>query len=351
MGKSDKTGEPEALTRFVQPGTWEFTAMLKSTAIAISVSLAVSGAAQAQQKASPATGYPERAVRVLVGAPPGSGSDVLMRLTAQKLSMQWGHNIVVDNRPGAGGSIAFEVASRANPDGYTLIIGNSQNLTAVAAQTSPINITVALTPIVRMSTLPFLLVVNPSLPASSVKELIVLAKSRPLAYASSGTGAITHLGMEMFRSRAGIAMTHVPYKGSGLSMIDLMGGQVQLAMTNTLTAMPLASSGKLRALGVTSSQRLKAAPDIPTIAESGLPKFELIAWYGLFGPLKMQPSILARINKEIGHLFNSAEMKKRLAADGSEPATENSPAQFKDLLIKELAEWEKLIKSQGIKVE
>lgn len=325
------------------------TRTLNSNATIVAVLVGMTSAAGAQQKS--ASDYPLRPVRVLVGAPPGSGSDVLIRLTAQRLAAQWQHGIVVDNRPGAGGSVAFEVAARATPDGHTLIIGNSQNLTAVAARTSPVNIVTALTPIVRMSTLPFLLVIPPSLPVKSVSDLITYARGKPLVYASSGTGAITHLGMEMLRSRAGIAMTHVPYKGSGQSMVDLMGGHIQLALTNTLTAMPLVTGGKLRTLGVTSSQRLKSAPEIPTIAESGLPKFELIAWYGLFGPLKMPPAVLHKINRDVARLFNSPEMRERLAADGSEPAPEISPAQFKELLVRELGEWESLIKSQGIKIE
>jgi tripartite-type tricarboxylate transporter receptor subunit TctC len=325
--------------------------MLKTFAASLGALLALQGAASAQQKAEPAPAYPERPVRVMVGAPPGSGSDVLIRLVAQQLGAQWQHNIVVDNRPGAGGSIAFDVASRANPDGYTLIIGNSQNLTSFAARTSPVDITTALQPIVRMSTLPFLLVVTPSLPAGSVRELVALARIKPLAFASSGNGTITHLGMEMFRSRAGIAMTHVPYRGSGQSMIDLMGGQVQLAMTNTLTSMPLVKSGKLRTLGVTSSQRLESAPQIPTLSESGLPGFELIAWYGLFGPLGTPQTVLAKINGDVSRLFQTPDMKARLAASGSEPAAKNSPAQFKKMLDRELGEWERLIKSQGIRIE
>ncbi len=319
--------------------------MLKNSAAALGALVVLIGPANAQ-KAQPAPAFPERPVRVLVGAPPGSGSDVLIRLAAQRLGTRWHHNIVVDNRPGAGGSIAFDVASRANPDGYTIIIGNSQNLTSFAARTSPVNITTALQPIVRMSTLPFLLVITPSLPAASVKELVALARSKPLAFASSGNGTITHLGMEMFSSRAGIAMTHVPYKGSGQSMIDLMGGQVQLAMTNTLTSIPLVKSGKLRTLGVTSSQRLESAPQIPTLAESGLPGFELIAWYGLFGPVGTPQPVLAKINRDVTELFQTPEMRERLAASGSEPAAKNSPAEFKKLLVQELGGWEQLIRSQ-----
>jgi len=324
--------------------------MINNLAAILGALVVLTGTANAQ-KVQPAPAFPERPVRVLVGAPPGSGSDVLIRLAAQRLAPRWRHNIVVDNRPGAGGSIAFDVASRANPDGYTIIIGNSQNLTSFAARTSLVDITTALRPIVRMSTLPFLLVITPSLPAGSVKELVALARSKPLAFASSGNGTITHLGMEMFSSRAKIAMTHVPYKGSGQSMIDLIGGQVHLAMTNTLTSMPLVKSGKLRTLGVTSSQRLESAPQIPTLAESGLPGFELIAWYGLFGPLGTPQPVLAKINADVTDLFQTPEMRERLAASGSEPAAKNSPAQFKKLLDQELGGWERLIKSQAIRFE
>ncbi|MBI1965533.1 MAG: tripartite tricarboxylate transporter substrate binding protein [Betaproteobacteria bacterium] len=306
--------------------------------------------ALAQQK--PPTrpgGYPVKPVRVLVGSPAGSGSDVMMRAVAQKLTERWGQSVIVDNRPGAAGAISLQLTVNAIPDGYTLATLSAQNVTAMILGTVTTDIPKELMPVVLMITQPYLMVATPSLPAGSVKELIALAKAKPLVYASSGTGSVVHLGMELFKSLAGVEMIHIPYKGSGLSMIDVMSGRVQLAITNTLTATPLVRSGKLKALAITSSQRVQAFPDLPTVAEAGVPGYELRSWYGLLAPNGTPAPLVVALNREVSQTMNSPEVRGKLAADGAETAVPNTPAQFKSVIAGETAKWEKVIRKLGVK--
>jgi tripartite-type tricarboxylate transporter receptor subunit TctC len=304
------------------------------------------GAAAAQQKPA---GYPTKPVRVLVGSPAGSGSDVMTRAVAQKLSERLGQSVIVDNRAGAAGAISLQLATQAAPDGYTLATLSAQNVTAMLLGTVTTNIPRELTPITLMISQPYLMVATPSLPAGSVKEVIALARAKPLVYASSGVGSVVHLGMELFKSMAGVEMTHIPYKGSGVSMIDLMSGRVQLAITNTLTATPLVRGGKIKAIAITSPQRVQAMPALPTIAESGVPGYELRSWYGMLAPNGTPAALVLGLNREIGAVMGSPEIKERLAADGAEAAPSNTPAQFRDLINSEIARWGKIIKSLGLK--
>jgi len=306
--------------------------------------------AAAQQKvAAGPGGYPTKPVRVLVGSPAGSGSDVMMRAVAQKLTERLGQSVIVDNRPGATGAISLQLAAQALPDGYTLATLSAQNVTAMLLGTVTTNIQKELTAIVLMISQPYLLVATPSLPANSVKELIGLAKAKPLVYASSGTGSVVHLGMELFKSMAGVEMIHVPYKGSGLSMIDVMSGRVQLAITNVLTATPLVRGGKLKALAITSGQRVQAFRDLPTVAEAGVPGYELRSWYGLLAPNRTPAPLLAHLNREVSETMNAPEVKEKLAADGAEAEPPNTPAQFRAVIAGEIAKWDKLIKAGIIK--
>jgi tripartite-type tricarboxylate transporter receptor subunit TctC len=312
--------------------------------------LALLPAGALAQKAEPRPGgYPTKPVRVLNGSPVGSGSDLMMRSVAQKLTERWGQSVIVDNRAGAAGAISLQMAVQGAPDGYTLATLSAQNVTAMLLGTVQTNIPKELTPVVLMITQPYILVATPSLPAGSVKELIVLAKAKPLVYASSGTGSVVHLGMELFKLMAGVEMTHIPYKGSGLSMIDVMSGRVQLAITNTLTATPLVRTGKLKALAITSPQRAQAMPGLPTIAESGVPGYELRSWYGLLAPNGTPAPLVQMLNREIGAVMNAPDVKDRLAADGAEAAAPNTSAQFRDLIHSEIARWGKIIKSLGLK--
>jgi tripartite-type tricarboxylate transporter receptor subunit TctC len=306
--------------------------------------------APAQHKPDPSPeGYPSKPVRVLVGSPAGSGSDVMTRVIAQKMSERWGQSVVVDNRPGAAGAIALQLAAQAAPDGYTLATLSAQNVTAMLLKTVTTDIPRELAPVALMITQPYLMIATPSLPANSVKELVALARSRPLVYASSGTGSVVHLGMELFNSMAGVTMIHIPYKGSGQSMIDVISGRVQLAITNTLTATPLVRGGKLKALAVTSSQRVSAFPELPTVSEAGVPGYELRSWYGVVAPLKTPAFLVLALNRDIGQLVNSPEVRERLAADGAEAAAASTPAEFGTVIAGEIVRWEKVVGKLGAK--
>ena len=295
-------------------------------------------------------GYPTKPVRVLVGSPAGSGSDVMMRAIAQKLTERLGQSVIVDNRPGATGAISLQLAAQALPDGYTLATLSAQNVTAMLLGTVTTNIQKELTAIVLMISQPYLLVAAPSLPANSVKELIELAKAKPLVYASSGTGSVVHLGMELFKSMAGVEMTHVPYKGSGVSMIDVMSGRVQLAITNVLTATPLVRGGKLKALAITSGKRAPALPDVPTTTETSYPNVNSDNWYGLVGPLGLPPAILRRINAAAVAALSSAEVAEQYGKVGGVPMP-SSPEEFAVYLAQDQAKWGRVVKAIGFKAE
>jgi tripartite-type tricarboxylate transporter receptor subunit TctC len=225
-----------------------------------------------------AEAYPSKPVRVLVGTTPGSGSDLMMRVAAARLSDKWSRSVVIDNRPGAVGAIAIDIAAQAAPDGYTLLALSAQNVAGMVSKPGSVDLYKAFAPAVQMVVLPYLMVVTPTLPANSVKELIALAKVKPLIYASSGPGSVVHLAMELFRSAAGVQMTHIPYKGSGQYLVDVMGGRVHLSITNALTAVPSVRTGKLRALAITTAKRAAAFPDLPPIAEAGLPGYDICSW-------------------------------------------------------------------------
>jgi tripartite-type tricarboxylate transporter receptor subunit TctC len=297
-----------------------------------------------------AASYPVKPVRVLIGSPPGSGSDVMTRAVMQKLSDTLGQSLIADNRPGAAGAISLDMLANATPDGYTLGTISAQNVTGMVIKTVQVDIPKVLAPVTLMLSQPYLLVVNPVLPVASVKEFIAYARNKPVVYASSGVGTVVHLGMEMFKTMSGVDMTHVPYKGSGLSMIDLMGGRVQAAITNMLTAAPLVRSGKVRALAVTSPQRSPVMPDLPTVDESGIRGYELRSWYGLVAPRNTPSVLVHKINQSVGAVMTSADVKERLAKDGAEAAPANSPEQFRALIAADIVRWGNFVKASGIKL-
>ena len=297
-----------------------------------------------------AASYPVKPVRVLIGSPPGSGSDVMTRAVMQKLSDTLGQSLIADNRPGAAGAISLDMLANATPDGYTLGTISAQNVTGMVIKTVQVDIPKVLAPVTLMLSQPYLLVVNPVLPVASVKEFIAYARNKPVVYASSGVGTVVHLGMEMFKTMSGVDMTHVPYKGSGLSMIDLMGGRVQAAITNMLTAAPLVRSGKVRALAVTSPQRSPAMPDLPTVDESGIRGYELRSWYGLVAPRNTPSVLVQKINQSVGAAMASPDVKERLAKDGAEAAPANSPEQFRALIAADIVRWGNFVKASGIKL-
>jgi tripartite-type tricarboxylate transporter receptor subunit TctC len=308
--------------------------------------LALGGHAAGAQ-ADAAAGYPARPIRILVGSPAGSGSDLSVRMVAQRLAERLGKSVVVENRPGAVGAIALETGANATADGYTLTSVSPQNLTAMLFGTVRTDIPKAFAAVVQMTAQPYLLVVNPAVAAQTVPQLVALAKTKPLVYASSGTGSAVHLGMELFKHMAKFEMTHVPYKGSGLSMIDLMSGRVQAAITNVLTATPLVRSGRIRALAVTSAARSAAFPDLPTIAES-VPGYELASWYGLLAPARTPAAIVSVVNKHVGAIMSTPEVRERLAEEGADAAPANTPAQFGATIANEIRKWETFLKSSKL---
>jgi tripartite-type tricarboxylate transporter receptor subunit TctC len=300
-----------------------------------------------------AQGYPNRPVRFLVGFAPGGFTDVMARLIAGKLTEQWGHQVVVDNRPGASTTIAADLTAKAAPDGYTLLMMTDNHVTNPALFAKlPYDSERDFAPVTLAALAPFLLVVHPSVPAGTVKELIALAKARPgqLSYGSGGVGAPGHLSGELFGTLAGVKMVHVPYKGAAPALIDIQSGQIQVYFGNLPVTLPHARAGKLRALGVTSSKRSGIAPDVPTVAEAGVPGFELTPWYGVMTRAGTPDAIVAKLNQDIVRVLQAADMRERVTNLGGEPApmTREAYARF---LKAEAVKWGNLVKASGAKAE
>jgi len=297
--------------------------------------------------------YPQKPVRFIVGFSPGGGSDILARLLSEKLTESWGRPFVVDNRSGAGGTIALSLTANAAPDGYTIMmISGSQITNAVLMTKMNLDVLKAYAPVTQATSQPYILVVHPSVPAKNVKELIALAKAKPgsLNYASSGTGSFAHLGMELFNNMTGTGMVHIPFKGSGAAMIDLLGGQVQLALTSAISGMPHLKTGKLRGLAVTTAKRSPVIPEYPTVAEAGVPGYSVDGWYAVVLPAKTPVAIVNKLNKELVKLLDTPVVIEALAKDGAVPAG-STPAQLHETMRAELAKWAGVIKSAGLKME
>ena len=317
-------------------------------------SLIVSSAAQAAQPvAKGVEGYPSRPLRIVVGIPPGGGVDTVARAVAQKLTERWDRTVVVENRTGAGGGIAMEVAAQANPDGHTILAGSVVTVaTATLLKKVPFDTRQVYAPIIQTQTQPYVLAIENGLPVSSVKELIAYAKNRPglLNYASTGTASGSHLGMEFFKLMAGVDLVHVPYRGLGPAMIDLIAGQIQTLMGAAIIVMPNVRTGKLRALAVGSAKRAAAYPEIPTVAESGLPGYEWSNSYAFFAPLATPAPIVALLNREIGEIVHLPDVQKKLAADGVEALPPNSPEQFKAKFAEEYDKLDRFFKTSKLRL-
>ena len=311
--------------------------------------LFVGSAAHAQSAPS----YPNKPIRFLVGFAPGGFTDVMARAIAGKLAENWSQQVVVDNRPGASTTIAADLTAKAAPDGHTLLMMTDNHVTNPSLFSKlPYDSERDFAPITLAALAPFLLVVHPSVPARSVRELVALAKARPgqLAYGSGGIGAPGHLSGELFSTLAGVTMIHVPYKGAAPALIDVQSGQIQVYFGNLPVTLPHAKSGKLRALGVTSSRRAAVAPDLPTVAEAGLPGFELTPWYGVMTRAGAADAILEKLNHEIVRILHTTEMRERVANLGAEPAG-TSREEFSRFLKAEAVKWGKLVKASGAKAE
>jgi len=310
----------------------------------------ISIGAHAQQTPARPGGYPTKPIRLLVGNAPGGGIDITARVVGQKLTERWGRPVVVDNRPGASGVIAMDVTAQAAPDGYTLLVTSGSLIASAMVQKKvSYDVRTAYAPITQLTTLCYMLMVTASLPVNSVRELVAYGKSKPnaLSYGSSGVGGAGHLAGEMFSSMAGVKMVHVPYKGGGLVLADMIGGQIQLGFTATISGLPHVRSGRLKALGVTSLKRAQALPDLPTISEAGVPGFELVNWYGIFAPARTPPAIIAALHAEIGRALNAAEVQAVFAKDGAEATASATPEDFRAVLVKEIENWEKVVKLPG----
>lgn len=301
-----------------------------------------------------AQSYPSKSIRLVVPFTPGGISDLLARSLGAKLSPTLGQQIVVENRPGAGTTIASEIVARSAPDGYTLYL---QDITTHAINTSlyrrlPYDSVKDFTLIQMLATTPLILVVHPSLPVRNVKELIAFAKSRPgqVIYGSSGNGTIVHLATELFKSMAGIDMVHVPFKGSPQSVTALLSGEVAVSFPTMPPALPNIKAGRLRALAVTSPKRTKAAPDVPTVSEAGLKGYEMVLYSGILGPANMPRDIVARLNAEIGKAIRSPELKPILDKVGAEPVT-MTPEQFAAHLRSEIEKLGAIVRSVGAHVD
>jgi tripartite-type tricarboxylate transporter receptor subunit TctC len=290
---------------------------------------------------------------LVVPFPPGGGTDILARLFGQKVSETLSQQIIIDNRGGAGGTIGTDIAAKAPPDGYTLIlVSGSHAINPGLYQKLPYDSINDFAPITQIATSPGILVVNPSLPVKSVKDLIALARAKPgqINYASAGSGTPPHLAGELFKVMAKIDMVHVPYKGNAPAFTDVIGGQVSLIFPTMPSAMPFIKSGKLRPIAVTSAKRSPAAPDIPTIAESGLPGYEATSWYGILAPARTPSQIVARLHEVLVSVIGAPDMKDKLAAQGLDPVG-NTPQQFVAVINSEIVKWAKVIKASGAKPE
>jgi len=298
--------------------------------------------------------YPLRPIRLVVPFGPGSITDVLARTVSVRLADALAQQIVVDNRPGAGGLIGSDLVAKAQPDGYTLMLGGASTFSINQSLYSsmPYDSATAFAPITQMSTNSNVLVVNPSFPAKSVKELIAYGKANPgkLNYASTGAGGSIHLSAEMFKSMTGIDMVHIAYKASPLAHIDIIGGQVQLMFDGMPTALPLIKAGKLRALGVTSAQRSQLLPELPTVAEAGLPGYAAVNWFGFATTAGAPRERVDKLNAEIVRILNQPEAKERLLALGAEPVG-SRPDEFARLIKSEAARWGQIVRALGLKAD
>jgi tripartite-type tricarboxylate transporter receptor subunit TctC len=302
--------------------------------------------------ASAAEGWPAKPVRIIVPFAPGGSNDIIGRLIGQQLTEKLGKQVVVDNRPGAGGMLGTEVVVKSPPDGYTLLVVSAAYAYNPYIYKLPYDQEKALAPVAMLGTGPSGLSVNPSLPAKTTKELVALAKSKPgqLNYASAGPGSFQHLSTELFKQMAGVNIVHIPFKGGGPAMIDVIAGNTQMCMGSLLQMLPHINSKRLRILGTGGAKRSPTLPDVPTIAESGVPGYEANNWWGLVAPTGTSREIIARLEKEMTVISASAETKKRLEAEGAEPAYK-SAAEFGPFIKTEMNKWAKVVKAAGIKGE
>jgi len=302
-----------------------------------------------------AADYPDRPLRLVVSFPPGGSADFQARIIGTRLTEQLGQQLIIDNRPGGSGIVALELVAKSAPNGYTLLLGGMSHLTMTPSNFSnvPFDSLRDFSPISMTSRVTLALAAGPSLPASSVKELIALAKASPgkLSYGSTGIGGVAHFAGEMLKSAAGIELIHVPYKGAGPQLLDVMSGNVSVGFTSLTATIPHMRAGRLKVLVVTSKQRSSAAPDVPTVSEVGMPEIEICSsWFGILAPAHTPKTIISRLNSEIVRVIQMPDTQTRFVAQGLDPAT-STVEEFAALIKSDLARWGKIIKQSGIRAE
>ena len=323
-----------------------FFAAIATAAIALATALPTDAQAP--------SAYPSRPVKLVIPFPPGGPLDIVGRAIAQKLTDAWGQSVVVDNRPGAGGNIGADLVAKAAPDGYTIVMGalSTHAVNPSLYAKMPYDAIADFAPITLVAVTPNVLVVNAALPVNSAKEFIAYAKanSGKLAFGSGSNGSAGHLAGELFKVDTGTDITHIPYKGGAPATQALLAGDTQFMFDNLANAMPQVKAGKLKALAVTTAERSKLAPDLPTMAEAGLPGFDISTWFGLFAPAGTPKEIIAKWNAEVAKILNSPEMRDKLIAQGAEPSP-TSPEQFAAFVKSEIPKYAKIIKASGAKVD
>jgi tripartite-type tricarboxylate transporter receptor subunit TctC len=320
----------------------------------LSTTFLAGGAFSDAQLQAQTAAYPTRPVKVVIPFPPGGPLDAVGRAVAQKLTEAWGQSVVVDNRPGAGGNIGADLVAKSPPDGYTVVMGalSTHAVNPSLYPTMPYDAVKDFAPITLVAITPNVLVVNPTLPVHSVKELIAYAKANPgkLSFGSGSNGSAGHLAGELFKVDGGVDMTHIPYRGGAPAMQALLAGDTQLMFDNLANSMPQVKAGKLRALAVTTAQRSRLVPELPTMIESGMPGFDISTWFGLLAPTGTPPEIIAKWNAEVTRILSSPDMRERLAAQGAEAAP-TTPQQFAQFIAAELPKYARIVKASGAKVD
>ncbi|HEX9391913.1 MAG TPA: tripartite tricarboxylate transporter substrate binding protein [Usitatibacteraceae bacterium] len=296
--------------------------------------------------------WPSKPIKIIAPVQPGGGVDLVARLVADRLGKVLGQSIIVDNQSGGGGIVGSQSTARAAPDGYTLMVGYvGTHGTNPALRKLPYDAIKDFTPIAMVGGTPNIMVVNPNVPAKTLKEFIAYAKANPnkISYGSSGQGTLTHLVMEQLKEETGIDVAHVPYRGIGPALTDLLGGQTQISAPGLAAALPHIKVGKLRPLAITGATRHPLMPDVPTLAELGYKGFDGVQWYGIVGPAKMPPALVKRLNTEINKLIIAPELKEKLAGEALEPMP-MTPEQFGEYMKNDIAKWEKLVKARNIQI-
>ena len=297
--------------------------------------------------------YPSKPIRLIVPFSPGGGTDILARIIGQKLAESWGQAVNVENRPGASGNLGTEIVARAAPDGHTLVMAiNTHAVNATLFSKLPFDPVKDFTPVILAATTANILVVHPSVPINSVQDLIAYAKANPgrLNYASGGSGTTSHLAAEMFKTMAGVEMVHVPYKGGGAAYTDLLSGRVQLYFVGIPGTVQYLKTGMLRALGVTTPRRSPAAPEVPTIAEAGLPGFEATTWWGILAPAGTPQTVVAKIDQEVARILRAPDVRAKLDEQGFEP-TGGTPESFAAFMRAEIERWGRAVKASGARAD